>query len=156
MKLDIGAADTLEPGWTSWDARDGKYAENITLGDSTVEEIRAVHVLEHIGYKHTQATLIEWHRVLQDQGRLFVSVPDFELIIGNMTSAQADPQCERYIMGGHIDQHDFHKALFWFDKLSKLLEACGFVDVKKVNAEGANTSNHWCSLNVEAWRRDDR
>ena len=50
----------------------------------------------------------------------------------------------------------FHKALFWFDKLSKILEACGFVDVKQVNAEGANTSNHWCSLNVEAWRRDDR
>ena len=155
MKLDIGCADTLEPGWTSWDARDGKFAEDITLEDSTVDEIRAVHVLEHIGHEHTHATLIEWHRVLKDQGRLFVAVPDFELIVNNMASSRPDLQCELYIMGGHIDQHDFHKAIFYYSKLSDLLEASGFVDIKKVGAAGANTSHHWCSLNVEAWRRDE-
>lgn len=49
--------------------------------DGTIDEIRAVDVLEHISYRRTAATLREWARVLAPGGRLYVQVPDFAEVI---------------------------------------------------------------------------
>lgn len=157
MRIDIGAGDALEPGWISWDLRDGRDASALDAGDSTVDEIRASHVLEHVGHRKTLSVLREWRRVLKPGGRLFVAVPDFEAIVGHMahtaeTGAPADPQCELYIMGGQVDERDYHRAIFSEEKLRSLLASAGFDRIAVVGAEGANCSRHWCSLNMEAFK----
>jgi len=45
---------------------------------SSVAELRAVDVLEHLPYRQTAAALAEWARVLQPGGLLYVQVPDAE------------------------------------------------------------------------------
>lgn len=49
--------------------------------DATVDEIRAVDVLEHISYRRAPAALREWARVLAPGGRLYVQVPDFAEVV---------------------------------------------------------------------------
>lgn len=47
----------------------------------TVDELRAVDVLEHISYRLTAPVLCEWARVLKSGGRLYVQVPDADEIM---------------------------------------------------------------------------
>lgn len=153
VRIDIGAGSALEDGWSSWDIKDGRDCRDLSaLADESVDEIRASHVLEHISYFQTEAALVEWNRVLKPDGRLYVAVPDFAKIVGAMLSGLDDNQLERYIMGGHIDNHDIHLAIFTASKLAGLLEASGFDRLRIVGAEGANCSRHWCSLNMESHR----
>lgn len=155
IRLEIGAGNALEAGWLPWDIKDGNDARSIRYESGTVDEIRAVHVLEHVGYFETLPTLIEWHRVLKPGGRLYVAVPDFEKIALAMFNGCDDPNLERYIVGGQTDKHDFHFALFWRQKLAFMLEQAGFCSVEKAAAYGTNTSNHWVSLNMSARKKVD-
>lgn len=56
----------------------GEVVYDAPIADGSVEELRAVDVLEHLSYRDTEATLAEWHRVLVPDGRLYVQVPDAE------------------------------------------------------------------------------
>lgn len=153
MRINIGAGSDGEAGWIPWDISFGARAEKITLPDGCVEEIRASHVLEHVRGRDTIPTLKEWHRVLRHGGRLFVAVPDFELIVGAMANGHQDPLMESYIMGGQIDEHDFHYAIFSEAKLTTALQVAGFRDIRRCEKAGEswNCSHHWCSLNMEAF-----
>lgn len=153
MRLNIGAGADIEDGWTRWDIADGNQAERIDLPDASVDEIRASHVLEHIPRNLTLPTLKEWRRVLRPGGRLFVAVPDFDLIVSAMLESVPDPNMEAYIMGGQTDQHDYHCAIFNEEKLRALLSAAGFARIAKTGRVGEswNCSHHWCSLNMEGF-----
>lgn len=152
MKLDIGAGPTAEDGWRSWDIKDGGDARRIDLPDGSVDEIRACHVLEHLGLADTLPTLKEWHRVLRSGGRLYVAVPDFERIATAFLARFPDLNLERYVVGGQTDEHDFHRTIWWSGKLEAALKLAGFERVAEVGAEGPNTSRHYISLNMEAFK----
>lgn len=153
MKLDIGAGNALEIGWQSWDIKDGKDARNLEgIDDGSIEEIRAIHVLEHIEMPATFLTLQEWFRALKPGGRVYIAVPDFVKIACAMLDGVRDPDLERYLMGGQTDEHDFHHAVFSRVKLGTLLWTAGFERIRVMPAEGRNCSHHWCSLNIEAFK----
>lgn len=157
MKLDIGASDKLEDGWTAWDLKYGNDARSLAgIADGEVDEIRASHVLEHIGMRETVPTLKEWRRVLKPGGRLFVAVPDFKKIVGTFVQDEPDPRMEMYLMGGQTDEHDYHKAVFWSEKLTALMEMAGFVNVRHCDKAGEkwNCSHHPVSLNMEGFASD--
>lgn len=152
-KLDIGAGSTAEDGWTAWDIKDGNHADDLaSVETATVSEIRASHVLEHLPMQRTMPALQEWFRVLKPGGRLFVAVPDFARVVAAMLSGSADPNLERYLMGGQTDEHDFHHALFTVAKLEAMLDMAGFERIRQVGSEGMNCSRHWCSMNLEAFK----
>ena len=152
MKLDIGAGPTLEPGWESWDIKDGRDARKIDLPDGSVDEIRAVHGLEHVGISDSIDTLREWHRVLKPGGRLYVAVPDFTRIAQAHLNGFPDRHLELYVVGGQIDEHDFHRSIWWEGKLELALGMAGFASFGLARPEGENTSTHWISLNAEAYK----
>ena len=154
-RLDIGAGAALEDGWISWDIKDGKDARKITLEDSSVDEIRASHVLEHLAFRDLLPTLREWRRVLRPNGRLYVAVPDLGLIVYGLFSGLRDPNLLRYLMGGQTDADDFHKSAFSGQILFQFLEEAGFDRISRAEAEGDNTSQHWISLNVQAFKPGD-
>lgn len=152
-KLDIGCGQSFEDGWTPHDIKNGDDARSLRgYADGTVAGIRASHVLEHIPMAQTIPTLREWHRALALGGRLFVSVPDADLIMNCMQIGFPDNNLERYLFGGQIDGDDFHFAMFWESKLASLLAGVGFQFAQRCNPEGNNTSQHWVSLNMEAYK----
>ena len=88
VKLELGSGYHPTPGFTHLDLNPNAPGVDIVgpafplgLPDATVEEIRAVDVLEHLPYRQTVPALAEWARVLQPGGRLYVQVPDAALIM---------------------------------------------------------------------------
>jgi SAM-dependent methyltransferase len=95
MRLNLGCCDDIRPGWTNVDL--GAPAEVIAdlnirwpWEDSTVDEIRAHDVFEHLDTKIW--AMNEAHRVLRPGGRLDLAVPSVLLSDGRVNpGAFADP-----------------------------------------------------------------
>lgn len=83
MKLELGSGRHPTPGFVHVDLNPGvdpdvrcDVRDLAPFDDASVDEIRAVDILEHVSYRDTEATLAEWARVLKRGGRLYVQVPD--------------------------------------------------------------------------------
>lgn len=88
LKLNLGAGRERIPGFHSVDINPNVGPDILlaaddlhSIGHNTVEEIRAVDVLEHMPYRWTGRVLREWARVLVPGGLLYVQVPDAERIM---------------------------------------------------------------------------
>lgn len=154
-KLEIGSGYKPTPGFIHLDlnpnATDLDWlgpAYPLPWPDNAFLEIRAVDVLEHIGYRHTHDTLVEWHRVLRPGGELVVQVPDAEAGMKMLfkspdllvTAEFPDPldALAWRLMGGQDDNTDrynrdgddwrlnAHYALFSRRTLTSKLNAAGF------------------------------
>lgn len=103
--------------------------------DDTFEALYASHVLEHFDYKDAvPAVLKEWFRVLAPSGKLFVSVPDIDAICHMFCDReQFSPQDRwhftRMLLGGHVDDYDYHQSVFNEEILVYFLERAGFRNV---------------------------
>jgi len=110
--------------------------------DETFDHVYASHVLEHFDYRdEVDAALSEWYRVLKPGGILEVSVPDLEIVCRLITdkavsSSQDQWNLMRMIIGGHADEHDYHRSAFTETFLQHFLERNGFVDVERVDSFG--------------------
>lgn len=136
--LHIGALQPF-PGWETLNAQPlpgidhvGDATDLSMFPDNTFEALYASHVLEHFDYRDAVlAVLKEWQRVITPGGRLFVSVPDLDVIArmicdrGRFT-AQDRFNCTRMLLGGHVDSYDYHKVLFNEEILVHFLQLAGF------------------------------
>ena len=142
IKLHIGG-EVRQPGWTVVNIQAGPAVDLVTdcvdlgaIGDATVGEIYASHVLEHLSLAEVRRALAEWHRVLAPSGRVLISVPD----LAKLGPALAHPNLQSdvrdwiiaAIYGGQGDPYDFHKSGFTIETLSRKLRRAGFVDVTRV------------------------
>ena len=126
IRLDIGCGAKCSAGYSPWEIKDGKRAESLEgIADGSVDAIRASHVLEHISYFQTVNVLREWARALRHGGTLEVAVPDFDKIVKAYSSGNGGEVLERYLMGGQIDEHDVHRAIFNRQKLTEAAAAAG-------------------------------
>jgi predicted SAM-dependent methyltransferase len=126
------------------DARDlSRFEDNI------FEDIYASHVLEHFDYFNVlDAVLKEWFRVLMPGGRLYVSVPDMDILTELFTLKDKLTMKERFhvmrmMFGGHVDQYDYHLVGLNQEFLVYYLVQAGFINLKRVAAFGlfSDTSN---------------
>lgn len=85
MKLNFGSAHDKIDGFKNVDALDWDGNTDIIcdmtyipypFDDESVDEIRSVETLEHIGIYHTENVLNEWFRILKDGGKIHIQVPD--------------------------------------------------------------------------------
>lgn len=150
-KLDIGCGDRLKDGFTAWDIKQGCDARRLVgIADGQLDEIRAIHVLEHISFRETLDVVREWSRALKLGGILWVAVPNIDKIIKAYDSPDSDGfPIEGWLMGGHTDEHDAHHAIFNPQKLVAILGMAGL----KVECEFQETGT--CagvpiSLNLKA------
>ena len=86
-KLELGSGFHPTPGFTHLDLNPDTNPDIVgpafplDLADCSVGEIRAVDVLEHLPYTHTDAILTDWFRVLKPGGKIYIQVPDADMIM---------------------------------------------------------------------------
>lgn len=143
-RLHIGGKARAE-GWEILDALPGPEVDHVCnakdlsrFADGTFAEIYASHVAEHLDYNgEIQNTLREWHRVLAPGGRIFISVPDLDILAGLMLekgkySLEERFKVMRMIFGGHIDSYDYHVVGLNEEFLASYLLQAGFKNLKRV------------------------
>lgn len=170
LRLHIGGTERRE-GWTILDTLPHPAADIIgnckdlsQFKDGSVEEIYASHVYEHLSYMHELVpALQEAFRVLKRGGLLRVGVPDLEvlcrLFLEPKLTFKEKNEAMRMIMGGQMDEFDYHKGGLWFELLDRILRDVGFANVQRVASFGLfqDTSEAVCagrriSLNVVAYK----
>lgn len=167
-RLHIGGEE-VKDGWELLNIKevegvDYKYdaADLSRLGKQTYDEVYASHVLEHFDYAGAIFNALkQWRRVLKWGGKLYISVPDMDILCRSFVGADVKTQFEimRIIFGGHTDRYDYHLVGLNFNLLSDLLTRAGFSDIERVKEFGIfkDCSSMPISLNVTARKiRNDK
>ena len=143
-RLHIGGKIARE-GWEIFDIvpRDnvdhiGNAIDLSQFEENTFTELYASHALEHFDLANeVDIVLAEWFRVLTPSGRVYIGVPDLDVIARMLTQNKLPLNDQfnvlRMLCGGQTDEYDFHKIGFNFEFLSKFLEKAGFINCKKVS-----------------------
>ena len=151
MKLNIGGMEKKD-GWKIMNIQTGgeagfspnkneiDFIGDITdlrqFDDNSIEEIYASHILEHVTQNDMKATLKGIYRVLKDDGKFYVSVPDMDILCRLFLSIR-DPKARSHIMrlmyGGQTDKYDFHYFGWNISFLKGYLIGAGFKNIEKVN-----------------------
>jgi len=136
VKIEIGGGESPREGYINMDARYGADAtEPWKFEDNSIEEIVSQEFLEHI--KDTEFILKEAYRVLRPGGKFEFSCPDFEGIVHIFfqSSPKEQEYMKRGILGDGTHKFDFHRNILWYEKIKKLMQDAGFVNVKRLPAE---------------------
>lgn len=149
IKLNIGAGATVIEGYTAIDRKLGTEAFPLAYPDNSVGDIRASHILEHLSWRDVPAALEEWKRVLKPGGRLRVAVPDVEKLLAARTT---DKLWAYKLMGGQIDENDFHKSAFDEPRLIAYLRQAGLTNINRWESPNTDTAADPMSLNLEAFK----
>ena len=147
-KLHIGGKIKTD-GWEVLNIAPGLHVDHVInannlskFADNTFSEIYASHVLEHFDYKNElKATLIEWNRVLKPSGKVFISVPDMDVlarlfVLKDKLTVEERFQVMRMMFGGHVNKYDYHLVGLNEEFLTNILIHSGFVNIKKVENFG--------------------
>lgn len=147
-KLHIGGKARSE-GWEVLNANPAPYVDHVCNANDlsqfaadTFEAIYASHVVEHLDYKdELAAALSGWNRVLAPGGKIYVSVPDMDvlarlLLDKNMLSVNERFMVMRMMFGGHVDQYDYHVVGLTEEFLGYFLTVSGYVNIRKVPGFG--------------------
>jgi SAM-dependent methyltransferase len=155
VKINLGSGDPLLHGWVNLDGARGDEIFPLPYPDASADEIRASHVLEHFSHRMIGAVLADWTRVLRPGGMLRVAVPDLELIAQAYLSGHPWP-IQGYLMGGQVDDRDYHKAAFDREALTEALRAAGLVGIHGWKSEIDDCARLQASLNLCGWKRPER
>tara|TARA_Y100000992_G_scaffold266642_1_gene204684 strand:+ start:2093 stop:2701 length:609 start_codon:yes stop_codon:yes gene_type:complete len=104
------------------------------INSSTVEEIYISHALEHFKRREIIDLILEWNRILKTDGILRIAVPDFEKVVKIYLKNKNISELIGFLSGGQKDEYDFHYINFDIYILEKLLNACGFNDIERYDA----------------------
>ncbi|MFT4414404.1 FkbM family methyltransferase [Fredinandcohnia humi] len=153
-KLHIGGVEKKD-GWEILNALDEDYVDYLgdarnlqQFTDNTFDIIYASHVVEHFDYKDMVKILKDWYRVLTPGGKIFISVPNFEVLAELFLDKVNLNLSERFhvmrmVFGGHINDYDYHFVGLDKEILSDFLKQAGFVNISEVDEFGLfnDTSN---------------
>ena len=155
MKLNIGCGQDLRSGWLNVDSRqlypdsdefmccdllslDGRIA------DEAADEIAAMDVLEHVGWREVDAVLVVLTRKLRPGGLLFVQAPDLEHIAADFLSGSLNHYAaQRYLYGDQGYPENTHRNVWSTAEAARRLEMVG---LKVERVERIN-------YNIRAWGR---
>lgn len=145
MKLHLGCGKRYIPGFIHVDLCDMPhidYRHSVDslpiFQDSSVELIYASHVLEYFDCQQVVGVLAEWHRVLMAEAVLRLAVPDFKALIevyhqtGELSNILG-PLYGRMVVecGNNKQQIIYHRTVYDFPSLKRLLEENGFTNVHR-------------------------
>ena len=144
MKLHIGGKEKKE-GWKILNILKGEdvdYLGDISdlsqFKENSIDEIYASHVVEHVDQNNIKKTLSGVHRVLVNNGKFYVSVPDMDILCQMFLASNLPRKVRFHIMrmmfGGQTDKYDFHYFGWNFEFLKDYLLEAGFKKIEKVKS----------------------
>lgn len=136
-------------GWEILNAVPGPFVDHVgnandvsQFENDTFAQIYASHVVEHFDYQdELLAALKGWWRILEPDGKIYISVPDIDVLAEMIISKDKFSVDERFfimrmLFGGHIDKYDYHVVGLNQDFLTSFLNQAGFINIKKVSDFG--------------------
>ncbi len=148
-KLHIGGM-VKSDGWEILNAVPGPDVDHLgdarylaQFPDNTFTDVYASHVVEHLDYANNELldTLKEWRRVLVPGGKVYVSVPNMDILCRLFLDKGKLGVADRFFVmrmmfGGHIDKYDYHVVGLNQDFLSEFLAKAGYTNLQRVPAFG--------------------
>lgn len=133
MKLHLGSGSRHINGYLNIDIRqlDGvDIVDDIKTLKSykpySIEVIYASHVLEHIGRYEYMNVLARWYEILEPNGILRISVPDFEKLFLYYEKFKDLKKILGFIYGGQNYEYNYHYCGWDFNSLHDDLIKVGF------------------------------
>jgi predicted SAM-dependent methyltransferase len=144
MKLHIGGKQ-IKDGWKILNIQKndgvdfvGSISDLSQFDDNSIEEIYASHVVEHIDQKNIKKTLEGIYRVLKNDGKFYISVPDLDVLcrifIDNKAPAKVKFHVMRMMFGGQTDEFDYHYFGWNYEFLNSYLIEAGFKKNERVKS----------------------
>lgn len=139
MKLHLGCGKKYLDGYKHIDLIKDTHIDFVCdisdmkeiIEDNSVEEIYVSHTLEHFFRKNIFDILLEWRRILKNDGILRIAVPDFNACIEYYKENGNLEDIIGLLYGGERNEYDFHRLIFDERILSIFLKETGFKDIKK-------------------------
>lgn len=117
--------------------------------DNTFTDIYASHVVEHLDYAKNELldTLKGWRRVLVPGGKVYVSVPNMDVLCGLFLDRTKLSAADRFFVmrmmfGGHVDQYDYHVVGLNQEFLSGFLANAGYTNLQRVRTFGLSVQRY--------------
>lgn len=131
-KVNLGCGKMMIDGYDNIDIKDGRQVYPLSYPYGSLQEIRASHILEHFGYRQIPNVLNNWVSKLKPGGVLKIAVPDFHKIVGYYTFHTGE-NVMGYLMGGQVDEYDYHKSMFDRNMLAYLMKNAGLENIRAWN-----------------------
>ena len=163
LRVEIGSGPFPTPGYVHVDAdRWARHVEHragassLPFADGTVEELLAIHILEHVHASTLMPTLREWRRVLRPGGFAQIHVPDAATVFAAFLDSPPERKWTVMVPIFGMTSHarlgapaardlERHHVIYDFALLERVLLDAGFDRVEDVSTEV--TDRH-----TEAWR----
>lgn len=140
MKLNIGCGKKFEPDYCNIDLYEDLIADkkmsalNLEFEDYSCQEIKAIQIIEHLGFYQAIYALSEFFRVLKPRSKLILETPDldktFRIYLNSNYEQQKDVLSWIY---GLPHEGLEHKYCFPHQLLLEILEKIGFENVTQTN-----------------------
>lgn len=153
LKLHLGCGSVRLEGFINIDHRWTRATDmvcdirRLPFPDGSAERIETYHVIEHLSPEDAERALLEWRRILMPGGVLVIECPDFEVAV------------KEYLEGNQVRVHsifglgrfagDVHQAGYNAERLTGLLERCGFCDLVSSDPQDYHKDREPC-LRIEA------
>jgi predicted SAM-dependent methyltransferase len=146
LRIHLGGKEH-KSGWKILNVQPGPNVDLVgdvrdlsAFADDSVAEVYASHVLEHVGQAEFLQTLKGIHRILAPGARLYISVPDMDILCRDFVDPKFD-RAQRYhlmriLFGGQSDPFDFHQIGLNLDFMADFLQQAGFYSVEQVESFG--------------------
>ena len=142
MKLHIGGKQEKE-GWSILNIQKkdgvdflGDISDLSQFQENSIQEIYASHVVEHIDQKDIKKTLKGIYRILKNDGKFYVSVPDLDILCRIFIEKDAPIKVKYHVMrmmfGGQTDKFDYHYFGWNFEFMNNYLLEAGFKRIERV------------------------
>jgi len=151
IRLDLGAGDIPVEGYTSIDRMNGQEVYPLDYSDNTVYEIRASHVLEHFSHREVIDVVRHWVNKLVPGGKLRIAVPDLEYIATEYLAGHAI-NIQGYLLGGQVDENDYHKCAFDSEVLEEIFLEAGLERIHRWESELQDCASLPVSLNLGGYK----
>ena len=149
MRLNVGCGSRRLPGYIGVDVAPGPAvdvvaeAHTLPFDSGTIDEVLAVHLVEHVYEWEAPALFAEWFRVLRPRGRLAIELPDAMKAARNLVEGRVNPgkppdQLHMWALYGDSTLKNplmMHKAGWWFERLRPVVEAAGFREVRELETQ---------------------
>lgn len=144
LKLHLGCWHRFIPGWVHVDLCDmphidvkGPIDDLSMFDDGAAELIYSSHSFEYFDRVEAPRVLAEWRRVLAPGGTLRLAVPDFDALIevyrrtGEVERILGPLYGRMEIATPEGPKVIYHRTVYTFDSLRRVLEEAGFTDVRR-------------------------